>query len=1023
VPFKKSQVLGNIIIVTTRIREQARIVKTVDCSIELDGLKAKELMDLFLQIIFGDDQSIRNSHPDLIKIAYEIIQKLKGSPLAAKTVGRLLKPRLDEKHWKRVLESKEWERQKGDDDIMPALKLSYHYLPSQLQRCFSYCALFPQDYEFQEEELINLWIGLDVLHSSHDENKSVEEIGESHLVQLVDHGFFEKKERKFGGYYYILHDLLHDLARNISSHECLSIKSSEVRSLKIPPSIRHLSVNIDDTSVENRLSIKNCVDDLNTLQKRLKVEKLRSLMLFGYQFGCFLKPFRALFKEAKALRVVFLSQASYDVEDLLHNFYNLVHLRYLRIRDSYHTRFLNKISRFYHMMVVDANHFGDIDLPRDMGNLIKLRHFLVQKNFMTPMLTFTVKEKDDGFELRQVGRLVELCGSLCITSLGQVQAKEEASEAKLTEKGQLQELILCWDGHRSANDSAHEQDVLERLKPSRNLQKLSIRGHKGANCPSWLGMDLSVKSLESLCLEGVAWETFPPIGEWSVINGAKMEISRNIPDKKFEKLKRLELVNLPRVKKWVVDAPCRLFPHLEELIIRDCSNFVELLFSHLPCCQQETPANLFPKLSHLVIKNCPELSSFPPVPWTKDPHSFHIKSIGGSGCFVFGKNSNSLSITGTDTPHSNFWDLLPFYNLTGVEEMQMKRCQPLPLHQLRLLSSLKNLRISCSSIAFPLVEGDSQVGYKIPVETLSFEEWSANGEDLTRLLSCFPKLSSLEFRGCHKITGLGVMGKQATTATPGPSSSANKVDEAQIEQHQQQQDAEGLLLLPPQLQELNIFNCKELSLRFNKEDGRTGAGAGGGLHGLTSLRKLRIQSCPKLLSSYSSSCFPFPNSLEDLFLVGEIQGPEMPVPLSNLTSLTSLRVWYCKDLRGEGLLSLLTQGNLTRLSFHGKGTTYFFAGSEPVQELTSRPSKLKELSITELAFIVGDRGAESFTEEQDDLLFADSLEEITFSLIGSMQHLPARLHKLPSLKRLIISYCVSIQVQSKDGLPSSLQEL
>jgi hypothetical protein len=50
--------------------------------------------------------------------------------------------------------------------------------------------LFPQDYKLQQEELINFWIGLDVLHSSHGENKRVEDIGLNCLTELVNHRFF-----------------------------------------------------------------------------------------------------------------------------------------------------------------------------------------------------------------------------------------------------------------------------------------------------------------------------------------------------------------------------------------------------------------------------------------------------------------------------------------------------------------------------------------------------------------------------------------------------------------------------------------------------------------------------------------------------------------------------------------------------------------------------------------------------------------------------------------------------------------
>ena len=75
-----------------------------------------------------------------------------------------------------ILESKEWELQTNDNDIMPALKLSYDYLHFYLKQCFSYCALFPEDYEFGSEELIHLWIGLGILHSS-DHNKRLKILG------------------------------------------------------------------------------------------------------------------------------------------------------------------------------------------------------------------------------------------------------------------------------------------------------------------------------------------------------------------------------------------------------------------------------------------------------------------------------------------------------------------------------------------------------------------------------------------------------------------------------------------------------------------------------------------------------------------------------------------------------------------------------------------------------------------------------------------------------------------------------
>jgi hypothetical protein len=129
-------------------------------------------------------------------------------------------------------------------------------------------------------------------------------------------------------------------------------------------------------------------------------------------------------------------------------------------------------------------------------------------------------------------------------------------------------------------------------------------------------MNLSLSSLKSLCLDDVASKTFPPIEDLWLANVPHEEISVNIPEKRFGNLRRLELVNLSGLKMWAVHAPCQLFPYLEVLIIRYCSQLVELSFSHSAgCCQQGKDANsiLFSRLSKLEIERCPQLLSFPPM--------------------------------------------------------------------------------------------------------------------------------------------------------------------------------------------------------------------------------------------------------------------------------------------------------------------------------------------------------------------------------------------------------------------------
>jgi hypothetical protein len=155
-PFRKGEEKGNMVIVTTRSLEVANMVKTIDYPIEMGRLEAAAFMKLFEVCVFGDQQQPCENHPELFDAGNKIVTNLKGNPLAAKTVGRLLRNQLTLDHWTIILESKEWELQTNDNDIMPALKLSYDYLPFHLKQCFSYCALFPDDHEFGSSEFNSL---------------------------------------------------------------------------------------------------------------------------------------------------------------------------------------------------------------------------------------------------------------------------------------------------------------------------------------------------------------------------------------------------------------------------------------------------------------------------------------------------------------------------------------------------------------------------------------------------------------------------------------------------------------------------------------------------------------------------------------------------------------------------------------------------------------------------------------------------------------------------------------------------
>ncbi|KAM0833294.1 hypothetical protein ACQ4PT_064348 [Festuca glaucescens] len=87
-PFTKGESKGNMVLVTTRFPSIAQMVETTD-PIELGGLEPNDFFTLFEACIFDRSKLPGNYEDDLIDVAKDIARKLKGSPLAANTVGRV----------------------------------------------------------------------------------------------------------------------------------------------------------------------------------------------------------------------------------------------------------------------------------------------------------------------------------------------------------------------------------------------------------------------------------------------------------------------------------------------------------------------------------------------------------------------------------------------------------------------------------------------------------------------------------------------------------------------------------------------------------------------------------------------------------------------------------------------------------------------------------------------------------------------------------------------------------------------
>uniref|UniRef100_A0A0E0P804 NB-ARC domain-containing protein n=1 Tax=Oryza rufipogon TaxID=4529 RepID=A0A0E0P804_ORYRU len=208
---------GSMILVTTRSSKVANLVSNSN-HYELKGLQHGVFWNFFKLCAFGSVQSWSNScrnRPELERIGEAILPKLKGSPLAAKTLGHLLKSNLSIEHWEDILKSELWRLEQEETDILPALRLSYVYLPQYIKRCFSICAMYLKDHKFEKDFLADIWVAQGYVEL---------ENAPSCFDDLLNRSFFQKAAGEHGTY--VIHDLMHDTAQLVSKDECFIIQHS-----------------------------------------------------------------------------------------------------------------------------------------------------------------------------------------------------------------------------------------------------------------------------------------------------------------------------------------------------------------------------------------------------------------------------------------------------------------------------------------------------------------------------------------------------------------------------------------------------------------------------------------------------------------------------------------------------------------------------------------------------------------------------------------------------------------------------
>ncbi|KAL0376491.1 UNVERIFIED_CONTAM: putative disease resistance protein RGA4 [Sesamum calycinum] len=474
----------------------------------------------------------------LNEVGEEIAKKCKGLPLAAKTVGGLLRFKASYQEWQDVSRSQMWELGKVKKDLFPILTLSYNELHPTVKRCFSYCAVFPKDTVIEDFE----------------DDKS----GNNLIISCK------------------MHDIIHDFAQFLTKKECLIVErcsgGAEIVSVQ---NARHLNMlrakgtsGTSPFSIEQAEKSRSCFCNTQVIPLNLfsHMKRVRSLSLRGCQMANIPREI------GKLIGLRYLDLSDNPLEHLPETIYDLYYLQTLDIHDcstlsGLPDRGIHKLINLRHL-VNSGSTSSDFKFPQGFEELTNLK-----------TLNEFSASSASGNNLGDLKGLNQLGGSLCIllhTDPGELEAKK----ADLKSKEFIQQLTL---EVRSA-----PTQVVKALQPHPNLQTLV---YQGRHLPTWID---SLNNLRELILFYIRVQDhadpLPSLGElphleklalisWRMKHGGHdfLRINTSKSSSIFPKLKILQILSFEFWEEWEDiseeqenNTNMSIFPCLRVLQLQDC---------------------------------------------------------------------------------------------------------------------------------------------------------------------------------------------------------------------------------------------------------------------------------------------------------------------------------------------------------------------------------------------------------------------------------------------------------------------
>ncbi|KAK3150084.1 hypothetical protein QOZ80_3AG0227730 [Eleusine coracana subsp. coracana] len=614
----------SLIILTTQSQTVATAIGTMP-TLTLGTLGFKDYLKMFKHFTFGstdeteectllgddcweDVEEEEEQEPEELspmdQIASELAKKMNRLPLPAQAIGRALRFRKDDEgHWRSVLEDKIWEGQDVGAGIPTALWLSYRHLDPRLKQCFAYCAVFPGDYVFRKEEVVQMWMAQGLIYSDQHATR-LEDVGGEFFDELVERCFFQAVEKNG----YVMHNSMQVLAREVATTRFFMLNDE---SGDVPQDVRHLTVTTNNMSkLKEDLSVQ-----ISPIPDHHFLHRLRTILFFAdfSDSGDFEDVLAHILSTAKSTRVFGLSSA--NITYLPPEIAQLRCLRYLNLSGNRIIDLPETLCQLYHLQVLDVRGISpSLRPPNGISGLELLPR--IQDTEPTTEEALAATSKEGRWTSRLTTLQVHQCHKLRSLSSGLLQQ---------------QHLLKSLETLSIKNCDNVISDIPDGFKDLTALRDISLY-----DCPKMLvdKFHTSVRTLEiSECfvVRG-AWVQDHPFlfSVWKLKITGCSHVSCSDQDNRIEPLDwlnslinvySLHLENTKILRLSMFDQ----LPSLEILDVNGCDAFFSDLYDFAWLERLQTmlirnckemgglPENLctLPELEELCIENCPAIEVLP----------------------------------------------------------------------------------------------------------------------------------------------------------------------------------------------------------------------------------------------------------------------------------------------------------------------------------------------------------------------------------------------------------------------------